>query len=85
MSALVKPMVHSSRAIGNQQPVNAEKIIDFVELETTSVNNTPTKFQLVFSMEAGTAPKSIIWNYSSKGDMNADFAGVLGLVSTVAP
>jgi len=85
MSAITKPMIHSSRATGSQQPINAEKIIDFMELETPSINNQPTKFQIVFTMESGSSPKNVAWNYADQTDMNADFAAIVGLVSTVTP
>ena len=86
MSALAKPMIHSSRATGDVQPVNAEKVVNFSKVVTPPIpNSSTTRFQINFSMEAGTGPKDIIWNYADQSNLDADFTAILGLVSTVTP
>ncbi len=86
MSALAKPMIHSSRSTGDDQPLNAEKIVSFVKVTTPATPNVAKeRFRINFSMEAGTGPKDIVWNYASQVDMDADYSAILGLVSTVTP
>lgn len=86
MSALTKPMIHSSRSTGDDQPLNAEKIVSFVKVTTPATPNVAgSRFRINFTMEAGTGPKDISWNYAIQADMDADFTAILGLVSTVTP
>ena len=86
MSALAKPMIHSSRATGDNQPLNAEKIVSFVKIVTPPIpNSSKSTFQINFTMEAGTGPKDISWKYADQADMDADFTAILGLVSAVTP
>ncbi len=86
MSALAKPMIHSSRSTGDNQPLNAEKIVSFVKVVTPPIaNSSTTEFQINFSMEAGTGPGNISWKYADQADLDADFTAILGLVSAVTP
>lgn len=86
MSALAKPMIHSSRATGSEQPLNAEKIVDFTKITTPKVPNVSgDRYRINFTMEAGTGPKDISWKYKNETDMNDDFAAIVGLISTVTP
>ena len=87
MSALTKPMIHSTRAIGTDaNPLNAEKITSFTKLTIPKIpNGSGNTFAIVFSMEAGSNPASIEWRYDLEADRDTDFAAVLVLVSTVAP
>jgi len=86
MSALVKPMIHSSRATGDVQPVNAEKIINFVKLTIPPTpNSVKTVYRIVFSMDAGMNVKQVTWEYATSILMDNDFTAIVGLVSTVTP
>ena len=85
MSALAKPMIHSSRA-SRFTPVNAEEVLTFEKLTATNpVGSTNAKYVINFSMKSGNAPKNIEWAYDSESDMNDDHAAILGLISTVTP
>lgn len=86
MSALVKPMIHSSRTTGDSQPLNAEKIVSFVKITTPPIpNGSKSTFQINFTMEAGTGPENLSWKYDTQVLMDADFTAIIGLVSTVTP
>jgi len=85
MSALAKPMIHSSRAT-SFSPVNAEEILTFEEVTvSTPVGAVAAKWVINFSMKAGNSPANVAWQYASLGAMNADYAAIVGLVSTVTP
>lgn len=84
MSALAKPMIHSSRATGAVQPINSERIINFVKLTLPPIpNSKKTAYKIVFSMDSGTSPKEISWNYATLALMNADFTAIVAIVSTI--
>ena len=86
MSALAKPMIHSSRASGDVQPINSERIINFVKLTIPPTpNSTKTAYKIVFSMDSGVSPKEVVWNYATQTRMDDDFTAIVGLVSTVTP
>jgi len=86
MSALAKPMVHSTRAIGTVQPINAESIINFNKLDVPPrANATATRYEITITYSTGTAPKDLKWVYANETDRNTDFDALVALISTVIP
>jgi len=86
MSALTKPMIHSSRAIGTVQPINAESIINFNKLDVPPrPNATATRFEITITYNAVTAPKDVKWTYDNQSDRDTDFTAMVALISTVIP
>jgi len=85
MSALAKPMIHSTRATSGGA-VNAEEILTVEELTVnTPAGAVASTFQINFTMKDGTSPKNITWKYATVGDMNTDYAAIIALISTVVP
>lgn len=85
MSALAKPMIHSSRATSGES-VNVEEVLTFEKVVVTNPTGAVgSTFSLNFSMKAGSVPRNIVWAFASQVDLDADFLAVQGLISTVTP
>jgi hypothetical protein len=82
MSALAKPMVHSTKTTGTVQPLNAEHIVNFNVLDVPPrANSTKTRYQITFTYNSVTAPKDIRWEYDNAVDRDADHTALIALLS----
>ena len=84
MSGILLPLIYSSRATGDEQPVNVDKIVNFVKLTVPPIpNSTKTTYSIVFSMDSGMTPKTITWNFADATDRDNDFTSLLALACDV--
>lgn len=88
MSALVKPLVHSTKVIGGASDmVNVENASAITKTEKPSIvgRNEPAKWNIVFNVTdngVGT-PNFVTWKYDNVTDRDADFVSIQTLASTV--
>lgn len=74
MSALTKPFIHTTNAVNDVIPVNAENLIEF---QKQDING---EFNILFIL--GDYPREIVWKYAADDTArDADFAAVLAAVS----
>ena len=84
MSALAKPMFHSTKTTGTTQPINAERITNMNTLDVPPrANSGATRYVITFTYDSIAAPKDITWEYATAVDRDADFASALALISAV--
>ena len=87
MSALVKPLVNSTKVIGGASDmVNVEFMSAITKTEKPSIvgRNEPAKWNIVFNVTdngVGT-PNFVTWKYDNYADRDADFASIMALAST---
>lgn len=88
MSALTKPLIHSTTVIsGQSDPVNIEKVsaVTTNDVEKVSTNNAAPKYEIIFHFhEAGHVgtPGTIVWRYATSTARDTAFAAILTLAST---
>ncbi len=80
MSALAKPLTHSTKTIGgDSDPINVEHILTVTPVTADNdVVNTTDKFLLIIALQGhGQHPKNVTWRYPNAVDRDADLASIL--------
>ena len=86
MSALAKPMIHTTSATVNPSPmVNAERCTSVEKVDIPAVGNTPAKYSIVFTLaqdpQTGTVQR-VEWNYATDSTTrDSDYAAVIVAIS----
>lgn len=84
MSALVKPLIHTTTTInGDADPVNVEAIATMTKVSNDQATGVKEFSHLVFSMlDHGNNPKSVTWKFADDTARDAAYTAVIALAST---
>lgn len=80
MSALAKPMVHSTTAIAaTASMVNIEEVKAISKVDLPAVGNKPARYMMIFILKSG---GKTAWGYTTQALRNTDYTNLLAQVST---
>jgi hypothetical protein len=86
MSAIAKPLIHSTTATGDADPINIEHVAAITKETVFAAENinTSDRFNIIFKFRGeNTTPQEITWRYADEATRDASYNAILTLASTL--